>query len=294
MGSIIQSVGTRRWTSKALSNSRQKQCKRCRGASTFPGWVQWRTGWHRGRHRGHLRCLPVHRMGVLSLAHIHRNRCRRLVRGRRLLWFPARLSGVPSRPNRRPAGGIAWIRRTIRNKASIRSVSIMRLGTDLHPRGLAGIIRSGPEFGLARMASSVVLTLPLRSSSRAAQESASYLRRRTDFVRRWPGSAARGGTLSMPGRSSGRVHSGSSRSGAEHPHTCRDDVLPYVRDCLRLLGRRRLRPDPLFNLGLGQAPESGRDLCSQPTMSRFQNMPLRIGTRHWWTCSAAASPRLPQ
>ena len=58
-------------------------------------------------------------MGVLSLADIHRNRRRRLVRGRGLLWLPARLSGVPSRPHRRPAGAIAWMRRTIRSKASI-------------------------------------------------------------------------------------------------------------------------------------------------------------------------------
>ena len=35
MGSIIQSVGTRRWTSQAPSNSRQKQCKRCRAPPLF-------------------------------------------------------------------------------------------------------------------------------------------------------------------------------------------------------------------------------------------------------------------
>ena len=37
-----------------------------------------------------------------------------------------------------------------------------------------------------------------------------------------------------------------------------------------------LRTDPLFKLAAGQAPESGRDLCSQPTMSRLENMPSRI------------------
>ena len=35
MGSIIQSVGTRRWTSQAPPNSRQKQCKRCGAPPLF-------------------------------------------------------------------------------------------------------------------------------------------------------------------------------------------------------------------------------------------------------------------
>ena len=37
-----------------------------------------------------------------------------------------------------------------------------------------------------------------------------------------------------------------------------------------------LRADPLFKLASGKAPESGRDLCSQPTMSRLENAPSRI------------------
>ena len=37
-----------------------------------------------------------------------------------------------------------------------------------------------------------------------------------------------------------------------------------------------LRADPLFKLAVGRAPESGRDLCSQPTMSRLENAPSRI------------------
>ena len=36
-----------------------------------------------------------------------------------------------------------------------------------------------------------------------------------------------------------------------------------------------LRADPLFKLTVGRAPESGRDLCSQPTMSRLENAPSR-------------------
>ncbi|MDE0175515.1 MAG: IS1380 family transposase [Defluviicoccus sp.] len=37
-----------------------------------------------------------------------------------------------------------------------------------------------------------------------------------------------------------------------------------------------LRGDPLFKLAGGRAPVSGRDLCSQPTMSRLENAPSRI------------------
>jgi len=34
-----------------------------------------------------------------------------------------------------------------------------------------------------------------------------------------------------------------------------------------------LRTDPAFKLACGHLPDSGRDLCSQPTMSRWENMP---------------------
>ncbi len=37
-----------------------------------------------------------------------------------------------------------------------------------------------------------------------------------------------------------------------------------------------LRCDPLFKLAVGRTPESGQDLCSQPTMSRLENMPSRL------------------
>ena len=36
-----------------------------------------------------------------------------------------------------------------------------------------------------------------------------------------------------------------------------------------------LRANPLFKLAAGRAPQSGRDLCSQPTMSRLENAPSR-------------------
>ncbi len=38
-----------------------------------------------------------------------------------------------------------------------------------------------------------------------------------------------------------------------------------------------LRDDPLFKLAAGRLPESGAPLCSQPTKSRFENMPTRMG-----------------
>ncbi len=34
-----------------------------------------------------------------------------------------------------------------------------------------------------------------------------------------------------------------------------------------------LRSDPAFKMAVGRLPESGRDLCSQPTISRLENLP---------------------
>src|SRR5690242_5426051 len=42
---------------------------------------------------------------------------------------------------------------------------------------------------------------------------------------------------------------------------------PDANDC------DTLRADPAFKMALGRAPESGRDLCSQPTMCRLENLP---------------------
>jgi hypothetical protein len=42
---------------------------------------------------------------------------------------------------------------------------------------------------------------------------------------------------------------------------------PDANDC------DALRADPAFKMALGRAPESGADLCSQPTMSRLENLP---------------------
>jgi Transposase DDE domain group 1 len=42
---------------------------------------------------------------------------------------------------------------------------------------------------------------------------------------------------------------------------------PDANDC------DALRSDPAFKMAVGRAPESGRDLCSQPTMCRLENLP---------------------
>jgi hypothetical protein len=42
---------------------------------------------------------------------------------------------------------------------------------------------------------------------------------------------------------------------------------PDANDC------DALRTDPAFKMAVGRAPESGSDLCSQPTMSRLENLP---------------------
>lgn len=44
----------------------------------------------------------------------------------------------------------------------------------------------------------------------------------------------------------------------------------------------RLRTDPAFKLACGRLPDSGPDLCSQPTCSRLENLPdirtvIRLG-----------------
>ena len=37
-----------------------------------------------------------------------------------------------------------------------------------------------------------------------------------------------------------------------------------------------LRADPAFKMAIGRLPESGGDLCSQPTVSRLENKPGRV------------------
>ena len=58
----------------------------------------------------------------------------------------------------------------------------------------------------------------------------------------------------------------------------------------------QLRTDPGFKLACGRLPDSGRDLCSQPTMSRWENAPdLRCVIRMTYAmvdiyCASYASP----
>jgi hypothetical protein len=67
------------------------------------------------------------------------------------------------------------------------------------------------------------------------------------------------------------------RSSARVHHTLADMIrfrvlliaagYPDANDC------DGLRADPAFKMAVGRAPESGRDLCSQPTMCRLENLP---------------------
>src|SRR3954453_14138378 len=40
-----------------------------------------------------------------------------------------------------------------------------------------------------------------------------------------------------------------------------------------------LRTDPAFKMAVGRLPESGEDLCSQPTMCRLENLPGPIALK---------------
>ncbi len=48
---------------------------------------------------------------------------------------------------------------------------------------------------------------------------------------------------------------------------------PDANDC------DALRADPAFKMAVGRPPESGADLCSQPTMSRLENLPGAIALK---------------
>jgi hypothetical protein len=40
-----------------------------------------------------------------------------------------------------------------------------------------------------------------------------------------------------------------------------------------------LRDDPAFKMAVGRLPESGAELCSQPSMSRLENLPIRTALK---------------
>src|SRR5436190_10351277 len=46
-----------------------------------------------------------------------------------------------------------------------------------------------------------------------------------------------------------------------------------------------LRCDPAFKLACGRLPDTGRDLCSQPTISRWENAPTPACGQFWSCCS---------
>jgi hypothetical protein len=48
---------------------------------------------------------------------------------------------------------------------------------------------------------------------------------------------------------------------------------PDANDC------NTLRTDPAFKMAVGRAPESGEDLCSQPTMCRLENLPGAVALK---------------
>ena len=48
---------------------------------------------------------------------------------------------------------------------------------------------------------------------------------------------------------------------------------PDANDC------DALRTDPVFKMAVGRLPESGADLCSQPTMCRLENLPTTIALK---------------
>jgi hypothetical protein len=55
-----------------------------------------------------------------------------------------------------------------------------------------------------------------------------------------------------------------------------------------------LRSDPAFKLACGRLPDSGRDLCSQPTLSRLEHAPrLRDGIRLTYTLVDACMDSYP-
>ena len=61
-------------------------------------------------------------------------------------------------------------------------------------------------------------------------------------------------------------------------HDTLADVEKLARDTADANDCDALRADPAFKLAVGRLPESGGDLCSQPTMCRLENLPAVTGT----------------
>ena len=88
-----------------------------------------------------------------------------------------------------------------------------------------------------------------------------------------------------------------SRSRAHHPHSCGCPARRMLAiGCGYPDGNDfdRLRFDPAFKLACGRLPDTGGDLCSQPTISRWENAPtLReiIRLTYAWSISGAGVTR---
>ena len=109
------------------------------------------------------------------------------------------------------------------------------------------------------------------------QGGARRLRRRSADLGRgraacWPRSSAGSGSPSA-WRAASRTRDRRSGSTTPLAEMIRFRVLliaagyPDANDC------DALRADPAFKMAVGRLPESGADLCSQPTMCRLENLP---------------------
>src|SRR3954463_11991395 len=88
-----------------------------------------------------------------------------------------------------------------------------------------------------------------------------------------------------------------SRGGPPLAHLLRARILAIACGYEDADDLDHLRRDPGFKLACGRLPDSGRDLCSQPTMSRWENAPSLRGVirlmRAMVDLYCASSPRPP-
>ena len=53
-----------------------------------------------------------------------------------------------------------------------------------------------------------------------------------------------------------------------------------------------LRTDPAFKMAVGRLPESGAELCSQPTMCRLENLPTATALKRMMAAMAGFTHEL--
>ena len=128
------------------------------------------------------------------------------------------------------------------------------------------------------------------SSSRTTQKADPRLRARVDLVGGWASAAACGGAPARHGQTlAGCILERRDLERAVHLVPAmllfRIFAIAYGGTCPRVgeagpgegcRQRDDLHGDPLFKLAVGWARQSGRHLCSQPTMNRLDNAPSRI------------------